>query len=118
MTSTLRAWASAKTAFRSARSSLAPEAVSFQTPTILQPAFLAKTRRSRSWRAQCRSDQRSIPGNKVLRTVPIEPIAPNTPEKGIFPWHSVGLFKVYFHWDSQDKHSRWRSVNVRHTSVS
>jgi len=35
MTSILRAWATARTSFRSARSSLAPDAVSFQTPTIL-----------------------------------------------------------------------------------
>ena len=31
-----------------------------------------------------RSGRRSMPGNKALQTVPIEPFAPNTPEKGIF----------------------------------
>jgi hypothetical protein len=35
MTSTFRAWARARTALRSARSSLAPKAASFQTPTTL-----------------------------------------------------------------------------------
>jgi hypothetical protein len=47
-----------------------------------------------------RSDRRSILGNKALRTVPIEPFAPNTPEKALFLWQSVGLFKVCFNRDN------------------
>src|SRR6266851_3742475 len=47
-----------------------------------------------------RSGRQSIPGNKALQTVPIEPFAPNTPEKAIFLWQSVGLFKVYFNRDN------------------
>ena len=44
----------------------------------------------RKW-GERRSDRRSIPIDKALGTVPIEPSAPNTPETRVFPARDESL---------------------------
>jgi hypothetical protein len=43
---------------------------------------------------------------------PIEPFVQNTPEKAVFLWQSVALFKVYFKTDSRPARRESRQLRL------